>query len=160
MANEWDIGDEPRLTATFIDVNGVLTTPTAAAIIVKKPDGTILSYVSSGFTSQGNWNASTNSPALADGTGTAGHYYTVNVAGVQTFGDAVLSFAVGDRIYYNGKVWKQLKNIQSTTLTSGGTGILYVDQYVTLAGVWWYAADGIGARSASENYFTVRSQVV
>ena len=30
---------------------------------------------------QGTWDADTNDPALASGTGTKGHYYVVGVAG-------------------------------------------------------------------------------
>ena len=156
MANTWDIGDEPRLTATFKDADKIATDPTAAIIIVKKPNGNILTYVSAGFSSQGSWGAFANSPALADGTGTAGHYYTVSTAGTQTFGDKELIFAVGDRIYYNGAVWRRLQNVQLTSLTRPSIGVFYVDQYLTLSGPWIYGCDGVGARAAAEDYFYVR----
>jgi hypothetical protein len=160
MTNRYDVGDEPRLIATFT-VSDVVSDPTAAIIVVKKPNGQILSYISStGWTSQGTWNATTNSPALADGTGIAGHYYTVLTAGTQTFGDKSLVFAVGDYVYYNGKVWRQLQNVQPTTLTKSSTGIYYIAQYLSLPGTWWYGADGVGARTASESYLFVRDEYV
>lgn len=160
MTNEYPPGQDIRLTATFADAAGTVTDPTAAVIIVKKPDDTVLAYVTStGFSDQGAWDASANSPALADGTGTAGHYYTVSVAGTQTFGDESLTFAVGDRIYYNGKVWRQLQNVQSTNLTKDSTGVYYVDQYITnLQKVWCYSSDGVGVRAAQDSKFFVKRQ--
>lgn len=155
--NKWDIGDEPRLTATFTAA-GAPSSPTAAVITVKKPNGTVLSYVSDGFVSQGSWNAGTNSPALVDGTGTAGHYYTVSAAGTQSFGDESLAFSVGDWIYYNGKVWRRLTNVQSTQLIESSEGVFYVDQYLSMTGTWYYGSDGAGPRSAAEDYFIVIEQ--
>jgi len=152
MTNQYNVGQDVRLTATFS------AAPTAAIIQVKKPNGSILSYLSSsGFASQGNWDAGANLPALADGTGTAGHYYTVTVAGTQAFGDDVISFEVGDRVYYNGAVWRRLKNVQPTALTALGAVAFYVDQYLTMQeGTWFYGSDGVGARAASEASFEVR----
>jgi hypothetical protein len=50
---------------------------------------------------KGNYNASTNIPALSNGTGILGDYYTVTVAGSR-FG---FDFKINDRIEYNGLVW-------------------------------------------------------
>lgn len=50
---------------------------------------------------QGNWNASTNSPALASATGTDGYAYKVSVAGSTTLDD-VTSWSVGDYALYCG----------------------------------------------------------
>lgn len=160
--NNYDPGDEIRLTATFTDADGMAADPTAAVITVKKPTGTILSYVSStGFSLQGTWNASTNIPALSDDSGVAGSYYTVSVAGTQTFGDEALEFTVGDWVYYNGKVWRRLKNVHSTNLTKSSTGVFYIDQYITnLQQLWYYGADGIGVRAAAETRFNVKKQRV
>lgn len=47
------------------------------------------------WTLKGTWNASTNSPALASGTGTAGDVYRVATAGATTL-DGVTPWAVGD----------------------------------------------------------------
>lgn len=55
---------------------------------------------------QGTWNASTNSPTLADGTGTSGYFYRVSVAGTQNLGSGALTFVVGDWVMYNGSVWQ------------------------------------------------------
>lgn len=57
---------------------------------------------------KGTWDASTNTPALADGTGTKGDMYVVSVEGTQTFAGVETKFFVGDRILYNGSVWVKL----------------------------------------------------
>jgi Head domain of trimeric autotransporter adhesin len=54
----------------------------------------------------GNWNASTNTPTLADGTGVAGEFYRVNVAGTQNLGSGSQTFVVGDWVMYSGTTWQ------------------------------------------------------
>jgi len=66
---------KPKLTATFTDSAGSAIDPDAVLIEILNPDGTYDGYAY-GLSSQGSWNATTNVPTLADGTGTAGHYYT------------------------------------------------------------------------------------
>jgi len=72
---------------------------------------------------KGTWNASTNTPTLADGTGAKGDYYVVSTAGTQTFGGVQLFFGLGDWIAYNGAVWQRVEggsdgNFANVTLTS------------------------------------------
>ena len=76
---------------------------------------------------KGTWNASTNNPALADGTGAKGDYYVVSTAGTQTFGGVQLFFGLGDWIVYNGAVWQRVEggsdgNFANVTLTSTDAG--------------------------------------
>lgn len=71
-------------------------------------------------TSLGNWNATTNTPTLADGTGTSNNYYTVTVAGTQNLGSGSITFAVGDKVRYDGADW--IKNgVADVHITAGGT---------------------------------------
>ena len=63
---------------------------------------------------KGTWSADTNTPTLADGTGTLGDMYIVSVAGTQNLGSGAISFEVGDRVLYDGSVWQKL--------SSGGGG--------------------------------------
>lgn len=69
---------------------------------------------------KGTWDASTNTPTLADGTGTKGDMYVVSVEGTQTFGGESTKFFVGDRILYNGSVWVKLAsgNVKSVNSQS------------------------------------------
>lgn len=56
---------------------------------------------------QGTWDASTNTPTLADGVGTTGDYYRTSVAGTQDLGSGSLTFSVGDSVIYNGSIWEK-----------------------------------------------------
>lgn len=49
----------------------------------------------------GYWDASTNIPVLADGTGTDMEYYIVNVSGIQDLGSGSLDFEIDDYVKYN-----------------------------------------------------------
>jgi hypothetical protein len=76
---------------------------------------------------KGTWNAATNTPTLADGTGAKGDYYVVSTAGTQTFNSVQLFFGIGDWIAYNGAVWQRVEggsdgNFANVTLTSTDAG--------------------------------------
>lgn len=53
---------------------------------------------------KGTWNPVTNTPTLADGSGVAGWYYRVTVAGTWNG----ITFAVGDDVIYNGSIWQRI----------------------------------------------------
>lgn len=57
---------------------------------------------------KGEWNAETNTPPLADGTGDVGDMYYVSEGGTQNLGSGDITFLTGDRIIYNGTVWQKL----------------------------------------------------
>jgi hypothetical protein len=86
---------------------------------------------------KGTWNALTNSPTLADGTGAKGDYYVTSTAGTQTFGGLLLFFGIGDWIVYNGAVWQRVEggsdgNFANITLNStdaGATAAPLLDLY-------------------------------
>lgn len=157
MTNTYDVSDDIRLTATITDADSVATDPTGAVIVVKKPNGAFVGYTTSfGFSDQGAWAASTNTPTLANGTGTAGHYYTASDAGAVDFGDGSITFAASDWVFYNGKVWRRLPSPSATNLTKSATGIYYVDQHVSQPGTWYYRQEGINTRMGGDNNFQVR----
>jgi hypothetical protein len=52
---------------------------------------------------KGQWNASTNTPILANGTGQVGDYYLVNVAGTALGYD----FKGLDKVWYDGAIWRR-----------------------------------------------------
>jgi hypothetical protein len=62
-------------------------------------------------TPKGAWNASTNTPTLADGSGTAGDYYDVTVAGSSDLGSGSITFTVGDVVKYNGTTWFKIDSV-------------------------------------------------
>lgn len=53
---------------------------------------------------RGTWNAQTNTPTLADGTGTQGDMYFVSTSGTWK-GE---HWYIGDRVIYNGTVWQRV----------------------------------------------------
>ena len=70
----------------------------------------------------GNWNANTNTPTLADGTGTYGVWYHVETAGTVNLGSGSITYAVGDRVIYNGSIW--VKQTQNYSLNVATTSVL------------------------------------
>jgi hypothetical protein len=71
---------------------------------------------------QGTWNASTNSPTLADGTGSTGDVYRVGTAGSANLGSGSISFVVGDYCIYNGTIWQKADTTDAVSSVAGRTG--------------------------------------
>lgn len=67
---------------------------------------------------KGAWNAATNTPALADGTGNTGDVYRVSVAG--TWGS--VQFFVGDFVIYSGSVWQRSPAADGVVSVNGYQG--------------------------------------
>lgn len=80
------------------------TVADAAAAAV---DTAIQGKIGSGLKYKGKWNASTNSPTLVDGTGTAGDQWIVAVTGTRNLGSGSQAFSAGDAAVYNGTIWQQ-----------------------------------------------------
>lgn len=57
---------------------------------------------------QGTWNATTNTPTLANGTGEKGQFYRVNVAGTFEI-NGLNVWDIGDIIAYNGTTWDRIE---------------------------------------------------
>jgi plastocyanin len=87
---------------------------------------------------KGTWDANTNTPTLADGSGTTGWQYAVSVGGTRNLGSGSVVFVAGDSVIYNGTIWQRIpastvaeagtltgatlaSNILSSSLTSVGT---------------------------------------
>lgn len=56
----------------------------------------------------GNWNATTNTPTLANGVGTSGDLYICDVAGTQNLGGGSVDYGVGDWLIYDGAEWDRV----------------------------------------------------
>ena len=77
---------------------------------------------------KGQWNAETNTPTLADGTGTKGDFYIVSVSGTQNLGSGNVQYFENDRIIYDGSVWSRLsagdvKKVNSVLPTNGNVAL-------------------------------------
>ncbi len=72
----------------------------------------------------GTWNASTNTPALANGSGAQGDLYIVSVAGSTSL-DGIATWAVGDRLIRSATAWtKPPANADSVLSVNTFTGVV------------------------------------
>lgn len=95
--------------------SGVATLDGGGKVPAAQLPSSLMEYV-------GTWNASTNTPTLADGTGTQGNVYRVTVAGSQNLGSGAISFDVGDYAIHNGTVWEKFDTTDSVPSVAGLTG--------------------------------------
>jgi hypothetical protein len=120
----WNFGMDGALTFPDDTVQttawrGIATElPTASTTVLGgvKVDGSSVSINGSGVISvstglagsvtfKGGWNANTNTPALANGTGTSGWMYIVTTNGVTNLGAGLISYNAGDLLVYDGAAW-------------------------------------------------------
>ena len=100
--------------------NGVATLDGSGKVPVSQLPNAIMEY-------QGTWNASTNTPTLADGAGNSdpsiGNVYRVSVAGTQNLGSGSITFDVGDYVILNAsKVWEKADTTDAVASVNGLTG--------------------------------------
>jgi len=120
-----------KVDASSITINGsgVISVPAVATIGASNgiaqlgSDGKLVSSqipssLSGAIVFKGTWNASTNTPTLADGSGTNGWEYAVSVGGTRNLGSGNITFTAGDYVIYNGTIWQQ---IPSSTIAAAGT---------------------------------------
>ena len=100
--------------ATIGQTNGIATLGSDGKLTA----GQIPSSLTGAVVFKGTWNASTNTPTLADGSGTAGWQYAVSVGGTRNLGSGNITFVAGDYVIYNGTIWQQ---IPSSTIAAAGT---------------------------------------
>lgn len=85
------------------EANGVATLDATGRVPYSQLPESAMEY-------KGTWDASTNTPSLADGTGTNGDFYVVSVGGTVNFGSRTVTFYVNDRVIYDGTThqWERL----------------------------------------------------
>lgn len=82
---------------------------------------------------KGTWNATTNTPALASGSGTKGDYYQVSVAG-STALDGISNWGVGDVAAFNGTTWQRIEggaDLNGVNLSISGISTLAENTTIT-----------------------------
>ncbi len=116
---------EPRVLATVLTGLNLTGGGTIAATdSVLQAFGKVQNQISAlvgGATYQGVWNASTNTPTLASGTGTKGYYYVVSVAGSTNL-DGITDWKIGDWAIFNGTTWDKVDNTDAVSSVNGFTG--------------------------------------
>ncbi len=100
-----------------LDINGLTTTTTinngdylaiydGTSTIKKVSRSDLLQGIIGALQYRGTWSASTNTPTLADNTGTIGHVYAVSTGGTQNLGSGNVTFGAGDFVIHNGTKWE------------------------------------------------------
>lgn len=100
--------------------NGVAPLDAGGKIPVAYLPNSVMTY-------EGTWDASTNTPTLADGTGDAGMVYLTTVGGTVDFGAGDITFAPGDWVVYSGTIWQKSINSSAVVSVNGQTGVVLLD---------------------------------
>ena len=92
--------DTYQLRSEKGNANGYASLDSLGKVPISQLPNSIMEY-------KGTWNAATNTPTLANGTGDTGDVYICNVAGTVNFGAGPITFAVGDYVIYSGTIWQR-----------------------------------------------------
>lgn len=127
-----------------LDVNG--------KILVSQLPNSVMEY-------KGTWNAATNTPTLADGTGNQGDVYLCNVAGTVNFGSGPIQFYVGDQVIYSGTIWQRASGasgtVTSVAVTESGDALTITGSPITTSGTI-----NIGFAGSSAQYIAGNGSLV
>jgi hypothetical protein len=111
--------------------NGYASLDSGGKVPISQLPSSIMEY-------KGTWNASTNTPTLANGTGDTGDVYICNVAGTVNFGAGPLTFAVGDYVIYSGTIWQRssgaVGTVTSVAVSRSGDALAITGSPVTTSG--------------------------
>jgi len=102
-------------TYAYGGANGVATLDAAGKVPVSQLPSSIMEY-------KGTWNATTNTPTLANGVGDNGDVYRVSVGGTINLGSGSITFDVGDYVIYNGTIWEKSDTTDAVGSVFGRTG--------------------------------------
>ena len=123
--------------------NGYASLDSGGKVPISQLPSSIMEY-------KGTWNAATNTPTLANGTGDTGDVYICNVAGTVNFGAGPLTFAVGDYVIYSGSIWQRssgaVGTVTSVAATITGNSIGITGSPVTTSGTLALAFAGTSAQ--------------
>jgi len=128
--------------------NGVATLDSSGKVPVSQLPSSVVTYL-------GTWNAATNTPTLANGTGDAGDMYICNVAGTVNFGAGPITFAVGDWVLYGSGTWQksngQNGTVTSVAVTESGDALTITGSPITTAGTINIGFAGTSAQYVAGN---------
>jgi hypothetical protein len=90
----------------------------------KVPTAQLPASVTGAMNFVSTWNAATNTPALASGSGSKGAFYKVSVPGTTAL-DGIGSWNVGDSAVFDGTTWDKIDGITSEVISvAGRTGVI------------------------------------
>ncbi len=73
---------------------------------------------------KGMWNPTTNTPTLANGTGTAGWVYKTSTNGTVNLGSGNISFFAGDFVIHNGTTWERSVGTDNVVSVNNQQGVV------------------------------------
>jgi hypothetical protein len=126
------IGSSGVLSSLAFDVaNGVPKLDSNGKILVSQLPNSVMEY-------KGTWDAATNTPTLANGTGNQGDVYLCNVAGTVDFGAGAIAFVVSDQAIYSGSIWQKASGsngtVTSVAVTESGDSLNITGSPITTSG--------------------------
>jgi hypothetical protein len=123
--------------------NGYASLDSGGKVPISQLPSSIMEY-------KGTWNAATNTPTLANGTGDTGDVYICNVAGTVNFGAGPITFAVGDYVIYSGTIWQRssgaVGTVTSVAASITGDAIGITGSPITTSGTLALAFAGTSAQ--------------
>jgi len=131
--------DTYQLRSEKGNANGYASLDSQGKVPISQLPSSIMEY-------KGTWNASTNTPTLANGTGDTGDVYICNVAGTVNFGAGNITFAVGDYVIYSGTIWQRssgaVGTVTSVAASITGDSVTISGSPVTTSGTLAFAFAG------------------
>jgi hypothetical protein len=135
--------DTYQLRSEKGNANGYASLDSGGKVPISQLPSSIMEY-------KGMWNAATNTPTLANGTGDTGDVYICNVAGTVDFGAGAITFAVGDYVIYSGSIWQRssgsVGTVTSVAATITGDSVTISGSPVTTSGTLAFAFNGTTAQ--------------
>jgi hypothetical protein len=135
--------DTYQLRSEKGNANGYASLDSLGKVPISQLPSSLMEY-------KGMWNAATNTPTLANGTGDTGDVYICNVAGTVNFGAGNITFAVGDYVIYSGTIWQRssgaVGTVTSVAATITGDSLTISGSPVTTSGTLAFAFNGTTAQ--------------
>lgn len=121
--SDFDSAADARITLQKGDALGLATLDSGGKVPSSQLPSTIMEF-------KGTWNASTNTPTLADGNPPnapedAGHVYVVSTGGTVNLGSGSITFSDGDWVILNASlVWEKSVNSNTVVSVNGHQGVV------------------------------------
>jgi len=135
--------DTYQLRSEKGNANGYASLDSQGKVPISQLPSSIMEY-------KGTWNAATNTPTLANGTGDTGDVYICNVAGTVNFGAGPITFAVGDYVIYSGTIWQRssgaVGTVTSVAVSRSGDALTITGSPITTSGTINIGFAGTGAQ--------------
>lgn len=114
--------------------SGTISSSDSILTAIQKLNGNIV-LLTGAIIYQSTWNASTNTPTLASGSGTKGYMYKVSTQGTQNLGNGSILYNIGDQVIYNGSTWDKIDGFSTEVVSVFGRSGVVVGSAADYSGV-------------------------